>query len=698
MNLDQARSVVVQEARELLAEMDAALLQLENHGYDTEHINAVFRAVHTIKGSAGLFALDNLVSFCHTLESVLEQVRGGDVPLDVHLLPLLLAGGDYIASMVNEVEQRREHNDPDPVTRERLLNQLNQYLINPTVELLPAPPAAHSPAGSDEQPRWHISLRPSPDVLRKGLEPIHFIRYLGELGRIVHVHTLTKSIPQGADFDPQQNYLGYEIEFETEAGLEAVEGVFEFIREHCQLRIVPPHSPLQAYRELIESLPEDADYLLNVLIASGALNADEAAQVRVPPVVPVVAMVPDVIASVDQIKPGLGSAEQRFIKVEVSKLDELINLVGELVIAEAAARPARLGGDQARYEAAEVVSALVEDIRDVSLALRMVAIGEVFQRFPRVVRDLSREMGKNIALQITGAETELDKSMVEKLTDPLMHLVRNAIDHGVEPVSERLAAGKPARSLLRLNAYQESGSVVIEVSDDGRGLDRERIFARALEKGLLEPDQAVTDQDVFELIFHAGLSTADAVSNLSGRGVGMDVVRTNIEKLRGDVEVSSQPRQGTTVKVRLPLTLAIIAGFQVQVAGEAFVLPLDQVVECVDLSTQVRGHDLLDLRGEGLPFVRLRSLFGKPAPEGVRESLLVVQYGSNRAGIVVDQLVGELQAVIKPLGQLFAQNAFLSGSTILGNGSVALILDVAQLIKRANAMADGLAQPTDRAR
>lgn len=372
--------------------------------------------------------------------------------------------------------------------------------------------------------------------------------------------------------------------------------------------------------------------------------------------------------------------EQVFVKVEASKLDNLIDLVGELVIAGAAASLSiKLNDIGAMAEANESVTALVERIRDASLTLRMVAIGEVFQRFPRVVRDISKELGKDIELLVTGAETELDKSMVEKLADPLMHIVRNAMDHGIETGEQRLASSKTARGALRLNAYHESGSIVIEVNDDGRGLDRERILAKAIEKGLVQAEQVLSDSEVFRLIFEPGFSTAAQITNLSGRGVGMDVVRRNIEQLRGEVDVLSEFGLGTTVRIRLPLTLAIIDGFQVGVAGESFVLPLDQVIECVDLGEQKDLNDLLNLRGEPLPFIRLRELFalsGEPPP---RESLVVVQQGSQRVGLVVDQLIGELQAVIKPLGQLFRNVRCISGTTILGNGQVALILDVPSL-------------------
>ena len=718
MNLDQARGALVQEARELLVDMEDALLEIESDGYNAERVNAIFRAAHTIKGSAGLFGLESLINFTHVVESLLDQVRNGEKTLDGSMLSLLLTCGDYIGSLITAVEDRSEAIDPNPELRAHLISQLNEYLEQGAAPVAASPlpeqtQLSQVPSGKVDvltgeevgSDLWHISLRPNSDVLRNGMDPLSFLRYLSKLGRIVYLHTLTDTLPLAEAFDAESNYLGFEIEFESQASKQEVEDAFEFIREDSQLLILPPHSKIEAYLNLIVSLPESPRKLGEILLKSGALTAHElqrvlALQSAAPQPAPPLGTL---LVEEQLVAPPLVSAalskqkqsddkrvhEQVFIKVEVGKLDELINLVGELVIAGAAASLSlRQGSPAAMAEANEAVATLVEHIRDASLSLRMVAIGEVFQRFPRVVRDISKELDKDIELLITGADTELDKSMVEKLADPLMHIVRNAMDHGIERSAERLAAGKTQRGALRLNAYHESGSIVIEVTDDGRGLDRQRILAKGIEKGLVQPDQVLTDGEVYRLIFEAGFSTAEAVTNLSGRGVGMDVVRSNIEKLRGEVEVLSLFGQGTTVRIRLPLTLAIIDGFQVRVADEAFVLPLDQVVECVDLGQQEDLHDLLNLRGEPLPYVRLRSLFGLPPSVGARESLVVVQFGSNRAGVVVDQLVGELQAVIKPLGQIFAQNKVLSGSTILGDGSVALILDVAHLIQRASAAAE----------
>jgi len=384
--------------------------------------------------------------------------------------------------------------------------------------------------------------------------------------------------------------------------------------------------------------------------------------------------------------------EQKFIKIEAARLDQLIDLVGELVIAGAGARLiARRRKDSQFEEATQIIDTLMEQIRDAALTLRMVQINEVFQRFPRVVRDISHELGKDIELVMSGADTELDKSMIERIADPLMHLVRNAIDHGIEAPAEREAAGKPARATLRLNATHESGSVVIEVLDDGRGMDRERILATAIEHGLASADSDLSDNDVYRFIFEPGFSTARAVTELSGRGVGMDVVKRNIDALHGEVDIDTQPGQGMVVRVRLPLTLAIISGFQVVVGNAVFVIPLDMVVECIDMPLQSSGNHIVNVRDEPLPFVNLSELFDLPAGDRSRNSLVVVQYGPQRAGLLVDGLLGECQAVIKPLGKLFSKVKGLSGSTILGDGRVALIIDIPHLVHVAQQQEHGAA-------
>jgi two-component system chemotaxis sensor kinase CheA len=371
--------------------------------------------------------------------------------------------------------------------------------------------------------------------------------------------------------------------------------------------------------------------------------------------------------------------------VDAEKLDHLITRIGELIIAAAGAQlAARRTRDGDLVEHTSTLAGLVEQVRESALQLRMVKIGGVFDRFKRVVHDISRELGKEIDLVIKGEDTELDKTLVEQIADPLTHLVRNAMDHGIEAAEVRAASGKPPGGTLTLNAFHDSGSVVIEVGDDGGGLRRERILAKALERGLVEPGRELTDREAFDLIFEPGFSTAEHVTNLSGRGVGMDVVKRNITALRGDVTLRSVEGAGTTVSIRLPLTLAIINGFQVGVGKSSFVLPLEVIDEVVELGT-VNGHDLMDLRGEILPFVRLRQVFGTAEAAVRRESVVVVRHGLQRAGLVVDALLGELQTVIKPLGKMFRAVDCVTGSSILGNGEVALILDVPALVRRAAA-------------
>jgi len=668
MNLDEVFQTFLAESREMLEEMERYLLEIEAGAQDSEQLNALFRCVHTIKGSAGLFALDHVVAFTHVVENVLDRLREGEFALDHDLAALLLQSRDHIASLIDC--------DADRVSPglmaagEVLLLALADYQEAqvPALVVHDRPVALER---SDHGDDWHISLRFGPDVLRQGMDPMGFIRYLGTLGEIARVVTLTDALPAAEEMDAESCYLGFEIDLQAETDQAAIEAVFEFVQEDCQLRILPPGS----------GAPSPAESEVGLM--AGDSTAGIAAFDQ-----PLMAGAALGTASAKQ--PGREARGQatQYIRVQADKLDALINLVGELVIAGAAAGLcAQRNGDTATQEAVAVVSGLVEEIRDGSLELRMVPIGETFQRFQRVVRDVSQELGKDIRLEISGADTELDKTVVEKIADPLMHLVRNAMDHGIESAERRLQSRKPSQGTVRLNAYHEAGSIVIEVGDDGGGLDRERILAKALERGVVQSSEGLTETEVFQLIFEPGFSTAEAVTNLSGRGVGMDVVRRNIEALRGSVEVESLAGSGTTLRIRLPLTLAIIDGFLTGVGDASYVVPLKSVVECVELTAEQREETcqrrFINLRGEVLPFIRLRDYFDLDGLAGRRENLVVVNYGGHKAGLIVDALLGEYQTVIKPLGRLFANLSGISGSTILGSGEVALILDVPALVQRA---------------
>ncbi|MFT6429092.1 MAG: two-component system chemotaxis sensor kinase CheA [Halopseudomonas sp.] len=714
INLDQALQTFIAEARELLQDMEASLLRLESEPDDSDTLGAIFRAAHTIKGSAGLFGLEPVVGFTHIVEDVLDRVRDGTVVINSELVALLLECGDHMLELVNVVAAQGGQLNTPAQDRESALRQRLQAYQGGSLEP-PATPVALFNADNLTQvcgdagvasDLWHISLRFGQEVLRNGMDPLSFLRYLNSQGEIVRIATLADAMPEAKDMDAEACYLGFEIDYQTTADKAAIAEAFDFVRDDCLIHILPPHSRLAEYIELIDRLPEDATRLGELLVGSGALTPQELEEalheqrVTTEPNNPTT-LLGEILIKQRSVEPALvqvalskqsqiqahKSKESRFVRVDADKLDELINLVGELVIAGAGASLlAQRCQDDALQVATSVVSGLVEDIRDSALCLRMVPIGETFNRFQRVVRDVSLELGKDIDLQISGADTELDKTVVEKIGDPLMHLLRNAMDHGIEPPEVRLAAGKPAKGRLSLNAYHDSGSIVIEIADDGAGLDRERILQKALERGLFAPTAIPSDQDIYNLIFEPGFSTAAAVTNLSGRGVGMDVVKRNITALRGSVDLDSQAGQGTRVRIRLPLTLAIIDGFLVGVGQASYVVPLDMVQECLELTEEdrqtTRGRNYLNLRGAVLPLVYLREQFNADGRSGRRENVVVVRCGGQKAGLVVDELQGELQTVIKPLGKLFSALRGISGSTILGSGAVALILDVSSLVQQ----------------
>ncbi|RMS28807.1 Chemotaxis sensor histidine kinase CheA, partial [Pseudomonas savastanoi] len=646
INLDQAQQTFIVETRELLQAMEESLLQLESEPGDQDAIGAVFRAAHTIKGSAGLFGLTPIVSFTHIVEDVLDRLREGSVSVDAGLIAVLLKSGDHMLELIDVVASRGQTLQPPALEREAALRQALQVYQVPGN----AQPAdeAQAPSVIDEQPAevlWHISLRFGVDVFRNGMDPLSFLRYLNTLGQMVQVTTVTDSIPALEAWDPESCHLGFEIDFRSSAGHAAINEVFDFVREDCAVEI----TLMSEIANHVE--PTGTDLVSQTgqspAVASGELLGDQ----RAVPRAPAAATAVDRPSSASEQK----NKDGRYVRVNADKLDELINLVGELVIASAGASLlARSCDNDPLQEASSTVSGLVEQILDGALHLRMIPIGDTFNRFRRVVRDVSQELGKDIDLIINGAETELDKTVVEKIGDPLMHLLRNSMDHGIESAEARRAAGKPAKGHLSLNAYHDSGSIVIEIADDGAGLNRERILDKAQQRGLVAAGASLTDQEIYNLIFEPGFSTAEAVTNLSGRGVGMDVVKRNITLLRGTVDLDSQPGQGTIVRIRLPLTLAIINGFLVGIDQSTYVIPLDMVQECIELDEQnrhlTRDSGYLDLRGEVLPLVYLRDHFNHEGPAARRQNVVVVRYAEHKAGLVVDDLLGEFQTVIKPLG------------------------------------------------
>jgi two-component system chemotaxis sensor kinase CheA len=681
MDLDEGLQAFVTEAGELLAEMEASLLNLGDPSAREEAVNAIFRAAHTIKGTAGLFALDYIVLFTHAVESVLEEVRNGTLELDEKLVALLLDCADQIGAMVRDVERGGmgdlgEHCRPQ-------LEALHAYLApSASSAELPMLPVFRATDDAGPSGSWLISLEFGQDVFRHGMDPASFIAYLGRLGRIIALATVDAGIPPPERMDPQSCYLGFDLVLETAADAEEISKMFEFLHGECTLRLLPPGCSGDDYQRLANMLPLHGAAIAEVLRASGL-------GLVAPPAVPAL---PDASARHAEAAAGSGPpkpSDSRTIRVDADRLGQLITLVGELTIASARAQ---MSGSRFKdidlQDSTAALADLVEKVRDSALQLRMVKIGATFNRFQRVVHDVAREIGKDIRLVLGGEEVELDKTLVERIGDPLTHLLRNAIDHGIEPAEIRRQRGKPLQGTVSMKAFHDSGSVVIEVGDDGGGLQRERIVACAIERGLLDPEHNPSDSEVFALIFEPGFSTAGQVTSLSGRGVGMDVVKRNIEALRGSVAIDSEAGRGTTVRVRLPLTLAIMDCMLITVGPSRFAIPLGAIEECVEYEREGK-RGFVDLRGDVLPTVSLRELFRARSAAPRRESVLVVRHAGLRAGLVVDGLQGQCQAVIKPLSPVFSGISCLSGSTVLGSGDVALILDIPALLKQLQARPAG---------
>lgn len=709
MNLDQVLQTFYDESRELLVDMEIILLDLEFHPEDRELKNALFRCVHTIKGSSGMFGFDHVVGFTHVVENILDRLRADDLEYSRDLAQLLLQSRDHIKNLVDAdksaISPEMKNLEAQLLGGLEAYHQLSTDAVSETAEVVPED--ASSESSVDGGSLWHISLRFDGDVFRHGMDPLGFIRFLQTVGDIVALHTLTHSLPDLADMDPETCYLGFEITLDSSASLDEIRAIFEFVETLCEITIIPPGSALKVYNDWLEKFPQaEREELTEWLLGDGELSAAQHSALKSGEIETLVSE--NTVSAVDDTPDNLvelktdntadkaaasrdsSASRTQYIRVPADKLDQLISLVGELVISSSSVVVnAVKGGDKDTREAAANMSLLVDDIRDAALDLRMVPIGECFQRFQRIVRDVSDELGKDIYLSIHGADTELDKSLVEKITDPLTHLVRNACDHGLENAEKRLSRGKIAQGTLRLNAYHQASHVVIEISDDSNGLDRERIRSKALEKGLIHADQVLSDQEIFNLIFEPGFSTAEKVTNLSGRGVGMDVVKKSIQALRGTIEVLSEPGEGSTFRLRLPLTLAIIDGFVASVGKAVYVIPLEAVVECIEFPVEEQleasKHQFINLRGEVLPFIQLHEYFQVPDhAKGRRQNIVVVNHSGKKAGLVVDELHGEHQTVIKPLGKLFAHLQGLAGSTIMGNGQVALVLDVAALIQQVS--------------
>ena len=653
-----------QEAGELLDQLEQSLLDLEQKPSDSDLVNSAFRALHTIKGSGAMFGFAEVAGFVHEFETAFDKVRKGQREATPELIAVALDAKDHVHALIA---------DPKTPGGDAILVALRRIVNDDGAAAPPSATPSGAPVAVAAGPQtWRIRFKLPADALANGTSVAPLLDEIRAIGP-TSIRVLTDDVPPLELIDPEVSYLGWEVELQSETDpTSAIDDVFLFVRDGMELSIenLATAEPAMTGADIVLDEPP-TDVLAGEIVASPS-----AAKVGKP-------------AAATTEKPAAGSS----LRVAAERLDELMDRVGELVIAQARlSQMAANSADGNLKTIAEELERLSSGLRDTTMGIRMVPIGSLFSRFRRLVHDLSRELGKEIEFITLGEDTELDKTMIERLADPLVHLIRNSVDHGLENAERRAAAGKPTTGTVRLSAVYSGAEVAISVSDDGAGLDAARIRAKAEENGLITADTKLTDQELYQLIFAPGFSTAKEVTSLSGRGVGMDVVKRTIDGLRGAIDLSTVPGKGTTATLRLPLTLAIIDGMLVRVGNGRYTIPLAAVEECVELpdglEQQARGRNFLDIRGSLVPYLRLREVFGTQTPVEPHQKVVIVSSGEGRVGLVVDQIIGNNQTVIKQLSKLHTGIKSFSGATILGDGTVALILDTAHLVSAGQAYVD----------
>lgn len=620
-----------QEAADLLEQLEQALLDLERAPGDADLVNTAFRALHTIKGSGAMFGFDAVAAFTHHVETAFDRVRKGEVAVSAPLIAVTLAAKDQIRSLIEQP------GNADEAAGATILEQLQHALAAPVED-----PPQLAPT------TWRLRIRLPRDAMAMGTNPLLLLDELRALGECV-VTADTSGIPPLEALDPTACHVAWDVLLTTQQPRSAIEQVFLFVLDEMQLDL----------EQVSDRAPEPRP------VAVAPTRTEQPAVAR----------------------------DSGSIRVPAERLDDLMDQVGELVIAQSRLKQIAAVSTDAQVKAiSEEIERLALELRDTTMGARLVPIGQLFGRFRRLVHDLAHELGKEITLALSGEETELDKTLIERLADPLIHLIRNSVDHGVELPAQREASGKLRQGRIALAARHLGHEVLITITDDGGGLDRGRIQQRAEEQGLIAAGAKLSDSELFQLILQPGFSTARAVTSVSGRGVGMDVVRRAIDALRGNIDIASQPGQGTEITLRLPLTLAIIDGLLIRVGAGRYVIPLSAIEECVELSvaadTRSRGHTFLNIRGSLVPFLRLREVFNTGTEPDPFQKVVIVSAGDQRVGLVVDQVIGDHQTVIKSLSKLHADVAAFSGATILGDGTVALILEVMHLIEHGQRQDD----------
>ena len=686
MDMNQFLQTFFEESFEGLDHMENGLLDMTAGEADTEQLNTIFRAAHSIKGGAGTFGLKSVTDLTHHTETLLDRMREGDFPVTNEAINLLLQAVDVLRSLL---ETERDGGEADMDKAQSVTQQLAELVEGDTSTAGGDPepqsnatPDGNSPSSGDTSSGggWQIEFAPHSHLFMTGNDPLRLLEELAELGEL-HSQSHTENLPSLPDLDPEQCVLSWTLFLYGDVSRQDIEEVFEWVEDDCDLSITPLEAPAADDASIPAQPAAEQDESGSTVTSSEAGNAEqtEAGEKKKPAA---------------QGQSGGGGSS---IRVNTDKIDNLIDMVGELVITQSMLN--ELGEDFSMEKIEQLRDGLAQlerntrELQENVMRIRMVPISFAYSRLPRMVHDLTSQLGKQVDLQLNGEETELDKTVMEKIIDPLVHLVRNAMDHGIEPPEKREELGKPETGTLEINAYHKGGYIVIEINDDGAGISRDRLLRKARDARLVENGAELSDEQVFDFIFHPGLSTHDEATDISGRGVGMDVVKRNIKALSGNITVQSTPGQGTRFAIHLPLTLSILDGQLFRVGDQVYVVPLISIMESLQMQPEkinrmAGSSELYHWREDYIPIIRLRELFGEPGGGELQNQLMVVVEEDDRyVGMHVDELMGQQQVVIKSLKSNYRPVPGFAGATILGDGTVALILDIAGLMD--------LAQKTD---
>jgi two-component system chemotaxis sensor kinase CheA len=703
-SIDDLKRTFFDECAELLQDLEGGLTEVREGSGTEDTINAVFRAVHSVKGGAGIFGLEALVEFAHTFEAVLDAMRHGDLTASTDAIDVLLASGDVLADLVG---MARAGEAVPPGYGSECRANLNALLGNDghaaaagesemqaefdDIDFVPIRFDDEPSAPTDSQDVFEIVFRPTPDLFKKANEPLYILRELRKLGTLELVAE-TDTLPSLSDMEPDYPYIGWTGTLAGAVSLRDIEEVFEFVVGDCELSITQTAVAAPALVEV------DAPALADPHPDANPVSSKPAATAGMPAGM---SDHPDIAAPSEEGKgrPGGNKPAATTARIDLDKIDRVVNLVGELVIAQAQLGQVVQGlSEDASGRLFQVLEEVVHhtrELKDSVMSMRAQPVGAVFQRMPRLVRELSMKTGKKVRLEMAGENTEVDRTIIERLADPLTHIIRNSVDHGIEAPGDRVAAGKPEEGTIRLSAEHRGSRIVIEIRDDGAGINLERVLKKAREKGLVEPDAQLSDDEIANLVFLPGFSTAEAVSDISGRGVGMDVVRRNIQDLGGRIALKSERGRGMTIQLLLPLTLAVMDGMVIKVGRETYVVPMSAIVECLrpgkaDVHRLLGSHGMLRLRGDLVPLVHLGDLLEIEAvARDFADGVIIITEGCEdvRFGLVVDELCGHQQVVIKSIEESYGTVPGIAAATILGNGRVAFILDTEKLSDMA---AEGL--------